>query len=367
MKPTVFRQLSVRGLRILQDVDLQPSPTINVVYGDNGQGKTSLLEAIYLVATSRSFRTHRAREIIAHGAEACHVKAVIDDGTTVRTQTVAISGNRQLVRVDGQKPETLASYAIRTPVVVFHPGELSLTMGAAAMRRTLLDRVSLFLEPTSLASHRAYSHALKARQKVLETEGPQARSLDAWEQLMAEHGAKLTAARRLAGEKLDRVASDAFVSMGPAALRMTAAYSAGGSQDPGECRSRLHQDRDHDLRRSTARFGPHKDDLAITLNGRSARVVASQGQHRLMTLALKVAELACVSEGAGTRPVLLLDDVSSELDAGRTAAFFALLGSRLDQVFLTTARREIVDGLEQSLGSATRFEVAGGRVLPHPS
>lgn len=364
MRPTIVRHLSVRGLRNLQAVDLEPAETVNVVYGDNGQGKTSLLEAIYLVATTRSFRTHRVKEAVSHGADACHVLARLDDGVSHRTQTIAISASQQLVRVDGQKPENLAAYAIRTPVVVFHPGELSLTMGTAAVRRTLMDRVALFLDPSSLAAHRAYTRAMKERQKALEREGTRARAVDPWEQLLAEHGARLTAARRVACEKIDRHAREAFQLMGPDGLLMTARYVPAGSEDIAECRRRLLEDREKDLKRPTARFGPHRDDLGISLGGRAARVVASQGQHRLMTLSLKVAELACLSDGSGTRAVLLLDDVSSELDASRATAFFSLLGTRLDQVFLTTARREVALGVEQSLGSATLFEVVGGQVRP---
>ncbi len=362
MKPTIVRQLSIRGLRNLQAVDLEPAETVNVVYGDNGQGKTSLLEAIYLVATTRSFRTHRVKELIAHGVEACHMSTRLDDGVSARTQTIAMSAGQQIVRVDGQKPESLAAYAIRTPVVVFHPGELGLTMGTAAVRRTLMDRVALFQKPSSLAANRAYTRAMRERQKALETEGVRSRSVDAWEQLLAEHGAAVTTARRIACEQIDGHAQDSFRHMAPPGLRMTLRYAPGGSEDVDTCRQRLFEDRDKDARRPSARFGPHRDDLAIQLGGRSARVEASQGQHRLMTLSLKVAELACLSEAAGSRAVLLLDDVSSELDASRATAFFSLLGTRLDQVFLTTARREIAVGVEQSLGATTLFEVVAGQV-----
>lgn len=362
MKPTTICQLSIRGLRNLLAVDFEPSPAVNVIFGDNGQGKTSLLEAIYLVATTKSFRTHRVREAICHDADACHVQATIDDGVRKRTQSVAVSASQQIVKIDGQKPEGLAAFAIRTPVVVFHPGELELTMGAAAGRRTLLDRVALFFDPGSLSEQRAYVRAMRERQKALETEGTSGRSVSAWEQLMAEHGARLSRARRLAADKLHETAAEAFGLMAPENLTMTARYAPGGSEDPLEAQARLERDRDRDARRPSAKFGPHRDDLLLSLNGRSARVVASQGQHRLMTLSLKVAELSCLSVGAGSRAVLLLDDVSSELDASRASSFFSVLGSRLDQVFLTTARREIAAAIEDVLGATTLFEAISGSI-----
>lgn len=364
MKPTVVRELSIRGLRNIHAVDLQPSAAVNVLYGDNGQGKTSLLEALYLVATTKSFRTHRVRDVVEHDAQGCHVTARIDDGIMVRVQAFGLAGTQQVVRIDGQKPANLAGYATRTPVVVFHPGELELTMGTASVRRTLLDRVALFQNPGSLAAHRAYTRALRERQTALEREGEASRSVDPWERLLAEHGAALTRARRQAADRIGQVCSEAFRAMAAEGSSVVVHYDPAGSEDPEVCAQRLRQDRSRDLRRPTARFGPHRDDLSILLGGRPARVVASQGQHRLITLSLKVAELTCLSEAAGSRAVLLLDDVSSELDAARASSFFALLGNRLDQVFLTTARREVASNIESVLGSAAMYEVIAGQVYP---
>lgn len=351
-------------MRNLEAVDLEPSPSTNVLCGDNGQGKTSLLEAIYWVATTRSFRTHRLRELIRHGTVGCSARAVVSDVFGNREQLVGLGRAQRLVRIDGQKPASIAQYAVRTPVVVFHPGELTLTMGPASGRRTLIDRVALFTDPASHAVHQAYTQAMRARQRLLQVEGTEAAGIGAYEQLMVQNGVELSNHRSRVVERLVDATRTAFDQVAPEAIRLSARHVLGGSVEQEEFARRLFELRRQDSRRSWAGFGPHRDDLVFELNGRSMRTDASQGQHRLLTLSLKIAELACIGEASGIHPLLLLDDVSSELDADRTDAFFDLLGQRRDQVFLTTTRPEMLPVYERRMGVAKVFEVASGRVFP---
>jgi DNA replication and repair protein RecF len=153
----ILQHLRVRDLRNLTRVDLAPAPRVNVVSGNNGQGKTSLLEAIYFAATSRSFRTHFPGELVRHGASVAAVVARFVEGPApglAREQTAAVEGRACVVRIDGNRPQSLAEYATRSPVVAFHPDEMVLSSGPAAARRTLLDRLALFMDPSS-ADHRA--------------------------------------------------------------------------------------------------------------------------------------------------------------------------------------------------------------------
>lgn len=357
-----IRRLEVRDLRNLESVDLEPSPSTNVLFGDNGQGKTSLLEAVYLVATTRSFRTHRLRELIRHGAAGGSVRARISDPLGAREQLVGLASGQRMVRLDGQKQSSLAQYAVRTPVVVFHPGELTLTMGPASGRRTLIDRVALFTDPQSYAALQAYTRAMKSRQRLLQIEGPRAPGVDAYERLMVVHGVALTRHRRDAIDRLVVAGREAFEQIAPSSLRMSARYEPGGTELESEAAERLFVNRERDGRRAGADFGPHRDELVLELNERRVRSDASQGQHRLLTLSLKIAEMVCIGAASGTNPLLLLDDVSSELDAERTDAFFGLLGRRTDQVFLTTTRPEMLPVFERTMGGARVFEVASGRV-----
>jgi DNA replication and repair protein RecF len=226
-------------------------------------------------------------------------------------------------------------------VVVFHPGDLSLASGPATLRRTLLDRVALFLEPASADHRQRYQRALRERQKALEERGTHAADVDAFEQLMAEEGAALARARARAAARLLERLAPAFARMAPGSLLLGARYRAGGCQDAGEFLGELASRRVHDLRRKSATFGPHRDELELELDARSVRHHASQGQQRIVALALKIAELDCVREARGAHPVLLLDDVSSELDPGRTGAVYELVRQEPSQVFVTTTRPEL--------------------------
>jgi len=360
-------RLRVRGFRNLERVDLEPAPRLNVIAGNNGHGKTSLLEAVYFAATSRSFRTHRAAELVRHGAAVASVTArfveLADDlPPLAREQTAAVERSRTFVRVDGNRPASLAEFATRSPVVAFHPDELTLSSGPASGRRTLLDRLALFMSPTS-ADHRArYARALKTRQELLRrAEGELASAeIDAFEELCAVHGAAVTAARSGAAEALTRDLHPAFRRIAAPDLVLEARYAPGGSASVEEARAELARHRRRDAHRPNAGFGPHRDDLALTLGGHPVRVVASQGQHRALTLALKAAETAAIAAARGLAPILLLDDVSSELDPDRTAALFAFLSLAHGQIFLTTTRPELI--VTPGLGSADRrdFQVEGG-------
>ncbi|MFO0586314.1 MAG: DNA replication and repair protein RecF [Polyangiaceae bacterium] len=368
----VLSALAVRDFRNLARVDLAPSPRFNIVSGHNGQGKTSLLEAIYFVATSRSFRTHRPAELVRHGASAASVRAqfleIEGDGDSslaplAREQIAAIDGSRCSVKVDGARPPSLGAFATRSPVVAFHPDEMALSTGPASLRRTLLDRLALFMSAVA-ADHRArYERALKARQELLRrpdrgSEG----EVDAFEALAAKHGAALTRAREQASEALLGDLSAAFHRIAAPDLVLHARYAPGGSAHEEEAAEALRKARRGDALRPTSSFGPHRDDLVLTLDGKSARVVASQGQHRAITLALKAAEVTTIGRVRGVAPILLLDDVSSELDADRTDALFAYLDEQRGQIFVTTTRRPLI-ALPSGLAAGERhFSVAAGAV-----
>ena len=368
----VLSSLAVREFRNLGRVDLLPSPRFNIVSGHNGQGKTSLLEAIYFVATSRSFRTHRPAELVRHGASTASVRAqfieIEGEGASslapiAREQIAAIDGSRCSVKIDGARPQSLSAFATRSPVVAFHPDEMALSTGPASLRRTLLDRLALFMSAVA-ADHRArYERALKARQELLRRpdRGSEA-EVDAFEALAAKHGAALTRAREHASEALLGDLSDAFHRIAAPDLVLGARYAPGGSAHEEEAAEALRKACRGDALRPTSSFGPHRDDLVLTLDGKSARVVASQGQHRAITLALKAAEVTTIGRVRGVAPILLLDDVSSELDADRTDALFAYLDEQRGQIFVTTTRRPLI-ALPSGLAAGERhFSVAAGAV-----
>jgi len=359
--------VSVVDVRNIVQVQIDASPRLNVITGNNGQGKTSLLEAIYLLATTRSFRTARVAEIIRHGQSVASVSGSFieqwHNGPLRRTQSIGLQGGRRTARLDGEAPSSLSHYATRSPVVVFDPQQMALSTGPAAGRRTLLDRLTLFTHPEVAEDRSRYRRSLRERLRVLSNwkgraipAGSLAASeLDAFETLLAEHGAAITRARSAACEALSEMLEHAFARIAAPDQQLNVAYQPGGDEDVDEIRKRLLADRVGDAYRRRTEFGPHRDDLELRLDGHPARVVASQGQHRAITLALKSAELSCIAGACGVQPILLLDDVSSELDGERTAALFDYLATTKCQLFLTSTRRDVI--LEALAGGGELLEL----------
>lgn len=376
----VIGSLAVRGFRNLAALDLEPSRRFNVFAGDNGQGKTNLLEAIYLGATTRSFRTAKLGELVAHGAAHASVKLDVlegDDAEIRREQVVGLrgaergesgaarAGGARTVKIDEKRPPSLAAFAVRTPVVVFHPGEVALSQGSSSERRRLLDRAALYMEPASFGESEAYARAVRERQRALETRGPGARDLDHWEALVVRHGIAVMRGRRRAAESLVVAARTAFARIAAPDLVLEGAYKPSAPEEETPYLEALAVSRIADSRRKSASVGPHRDELVLSINAYVARGTASQGQHRAIVLALKAAEIEVVGEARGVRPILLLDDVSSELDRERTFALMSFLADQKGQVFLTTTRPELIDTGALG-GSAERrdFRVVGGRIEP---
>jgi DNA replication and repair protein RecF len=363
MRSLALESLSIRGFRNLSSVDVELGPRFNVVSGDNGQGKTNLLEAAYVLATSRSFRTAKLGELVEAGGDVASVRGEVREEGHGRQQSVGIRAGVRVVRIDEERPATLAAYAVRTPTVAFHPGVLALSTGSGGERRKLLDRIALYRIPSSLADLDGYTKAMRARQRVLESRGVGAADLDEWEALVVKHGQAIRRAREDAAARLAPATEGAFARIGQPGLSLCVSYVAGAPGDDDAFRNALRSKRSRDLARGSATAGPHRDDLAIALGGRAARGMASQGQHRSVVLALQLAEIELIAEVRGVRPILLLDDVSSELDRARTRALFAALRGEDGQIVLTTTRPDLIEtGALSSVEQRRDFTVVQGDV-----
>jgi DNA replication and repair protein RecF len=353
LRSLAIEHVGVRDVRNLATVEVDLSPGLNVVHGDNGHGKTTLLEALYLVASSRSFRTTKLGELVSHGSATASVRATLRESgpsspDLVREQSAGIARSRVTVRIDGSRPPTLSAYATRTPVVVFHPDELALSSGPASLRRRLLDRLVLYREPAASEALVRYGEALRSRQDLLRRDVRGGSALDAYESICAQEGARVTRARAAAVDALAPFLVQAFTAIAEPGLVLAATHARGGADEAEAALSQLGASRDRDAHRASASFGPHRDDLFLALGGHPARTVASQGQHRALVLALKAAESSCIAAASSRVPILLLDDVSSELDPRRTDALFGFLAAPTfgalspPQIVLTTTRPDLI-------------------------
>lgn len=335
--------LTLSGARNLAPLTFEPGPRFNVVFGDNGAGKSNLLEAIAYLASLRSFRGAAKEDIIAREKSACTISARVAAEPLAREYRIQIQRDKpRTVVVDGKRPSSLGAYYASLQLVMFHPADVELALGGPSVRRGFLDRMLEQLDvgyPRLLAE---YDKALRSRNRLLKSERPDARSITAYDAMLASHGARIGSARAKLVEDLAPLAEAHFAEITDHGLPLSLSYAARNEPDAERLAKALKDSYAKDLARGFTGTGPHGDDLRIGVFESLAKHHASQGQHRAIVLALKVAELLVLGQRTGRVPILLLDDVSSELDRTRNRRLFGLLSRLGGQVFLTTTHREFI-------------------------
>jgi len=325
-------RLVVRDFRNLAHVELEPPAAGLVVVGENGQGKTNLLEAIHYLAILRSARGARDVDLVRFGAAGFHVGAAVEtNGRHEIGVGFERSGKRKRARIDGSVPERLSDALGALPSVLFSPDDVELIGGSPNARRRYLDIMLALTTPGYLAALQRYRAALVRRNAALREAARSTRagsaSVAVWEPALAAQGAVLWSARVAWVESM----ADRFRALAAeigeaerAELRYTSALSADGP--PADAlAAALEEKRPLDLRRGLTHAGPHRDDLAITLDGRELRTFGSAGQQRSAAIALRMLEAATFRERSGRAPLFLLDDPFAELDVRRAARILAML------------------------------------------
>jgi len=357
-------RLILRDFRTYATADVGLGPGLTVVTGRNGAGKTNLLEAVYFACTGRSCRTGNERECVRFGADLTRLELHCEDGGERHELSVGFEpGEPKRLRVDGAAVERLTDVASRPLVSVFLPDRLELVTGAPALRRAHLDQVVAALRPSRVATRRAYTAALGQRNALVAAirAGRAGRgSLPAWDAELARHGVELMADRaQVVDELRPRFAAhaDGLGLSGEAEVvyrPRSKATTAGGLAEE------LAERTDSDLERGFTAHGPHRDELVLRREGRELRAYGSRGQQRLGLLALLLAEREALADSRGTPPLMLLDDVMSELDAGRRQRLIDVLRGD-GQSLITTTDLSHVPGGEDA--GVTRLAIAEGAVL----
>jgi DNA replication and repair protein RecF len=328
----------------LADARIELEAGIVSLIGPNGAGKTNFLEALYFALTGRSFRTSDRRDLIPFGGTLARAEATIRDGDGVERRLLASvsrsEGRRHLL--DGSPAEPAALARSRPPVAVFSPDRLALVKGPPGERRAHLDLFLAARWPSRSELRQRYGQALAQRNALLArlagTGG--ASALDVWDASLADAAAPLIAARAEAVSELSPTFEAAAEELGlPAGATIEYAPRADGTAE--EIRVGLEERRAADLRLGRSSWGPHLDEVRISIDGRQLRRYGSQGQQRMALLALLFAEREALLAARQVSPLLLLDDVMSELDPDRRELLVARLSAG-GQTLITAAAEESV-------------------------
>jgi len=357
--------LTLRDFRSYERAEVVLGSGLTVVSGRNGAGKTNLLEGLYFGCVGRSCRTSNEREVVRFGAPLTRVEVRARDrhGDAHVLAVGFEPGAGKKVRVDGAPVERLADSPVRPLVGVFLPDRLELVKGAPALRRAHLDQVVAALWPTRAGTRGEYARALAQRNALLGRirAGAASRgSLPAWDAELARHGVALMADRGQAVDNLaDRFAERArdLGLNGAVGLRYRPRAKA---TDASGLAAELAERVDADLERGFTGHGPHRDELVLEHDGRELRAYGSQGQQRLALLALLLAEREAVGEARGGLPLMLLDDVMSELDADRRRLLVDLLRAGGQSVITTTDLAHVPTAEDADVA---RLAIANGAVL----
>ena len=359
----IVTRLTLRDFRSYGSADVRLGPGLTVVSGRNGAGKPNLLEALYFACTGRSCRTGNERECVRFGAALTRLELHCEAAGRQHELTVGFQpGEPKRLRVDGAQVERLTDVTSRPLVSVFLPDRLDLVTGPPALRRAHLDQVVAALRPARSATRRAYSAALAQRNALVAAirAGRAGRgSIAAWDSELARHGIALMADRAAVVDELRPHFVEHAAGLGlsgePELLYRPRSKAASAEALAGELRERL----ESDIERGFTGHGPHRDEIALRREDRELRAYGSRGQQRLGLLALLLAEREALEGSRGVPPLMLLDDVMSELDRGRRGRLVELL--RTGQSLITTTDRSHVPGADEA--GVGRLAIADGAVL----
>lgn len=352
------RWLELVGFRNYASLSFAPDPGLNVLIGPNGQGKTSLLEALHVLLAGRSFRTSRLVECVAWDTGEATVTGELAQGEQSRRVGLALVPRSGGVEVRG----TVCAWA---RAVTFAAGDVALLTGIPAARRAYLDGATAKLVPAHAETCRRYRLVLQQRTRLLQQLGGRLdadRLLDPWDEQVAMLGSELVHRRletltvlaeeaRAVGQQLSHRGAEIELAYLPAVVP---------AEDAEHTRARLREalraGRARDLMRGATLVGPHRDDLVVRLGRADARTAASRGEQRLLALTLRLAEAGAVRRRLGTAPVLLLDDLLSELDRASRERVLAWLETQGQVLFSTT------DAVPGAAARGTTWEVQRAEV-----
>ena len=358
--------LELKDFRNYSRERIEFSPGTNVIYGDNAQGKTNILEAVYLAAQGRGFRTKSDRELVRFGEQFAWIRVEFADSQREHEIVMAIDKNgKKAIKVNNVPVRKLSRLMSYLNVVMFSPEELELVKGSPSLRRRFLDTAISQLRPSYLASLAAYHKALGEKNVLLKqlkkAGAKEDATLAVWNQALAAEGAKIIEARRAFVEDMQAFAGNIQREISGEELKIEYRPSV-DAKDAEELYEFLEKHKRREIEHGQAVWGVQRDDIRLLVNGADARLFGSQGQQRTCVLSLKMAQADWIADKKGEYPVLLLDDIMSELDINRRRYLAGKIRGR--QVLITCTDDEDAPPERTGLiyvknGRAQRITVGG--------
>ncbi|WP_442602511.1 DNA replication/repair protein RecF [Paenibacillus sp. KN14-4R] len=365
-----LKTLSVKNFRNYEELTLTMDRNVNIFLGPNAQGKTNLLEAIYVLALTKSHRTFQDKELIGWHKDTAQITGEIDKkyGTCTLDLSFTVKGKK--AKINSLEQKKLSLFVGGLNVVMFAPEDLEIVKGSPGVRRRFLDMEIGQVYPSYLYDLSQYQKTLQQRNNLLKSSSPHAVNiamLEVWDEQLAQYGVKIMKKRQNFINKLQEWAKQIHsgITNGAEVLRVEYTPSFSFAEDAQEAvlleqfMVKLTKIRDQELRRGATLLGPHRDDMRFYINDKEVHTYGSQGQQRTTALSLKLAEIELIHEEVGEYPLLLLDDVLSELDEFRQTQLIRTFQNKV-QTFITTTSLESVH-LDR-LNDSSVFYVQSGNV-----
>ena len=357
-----IKEIELNNFRNYKEQKVSFSRDVNIFIGKNAQGKTNLLEGIYLNAFGKSFKNVKDKELIKFGEDYCRIKAISENEEGENTTEIVIkSDGRKGVKKDGVKVQRASELLDRIYIIIFSPEDLRIVKDEPEKRRKFINRELCQIRAGYLADLNDYNRILKQRNAYLKEKEIDGDMLDIWDRQLAACGTRIIRKRKQFIDRIDEISRNIHYGITDNKERLALKYesnipaSANTEEDFFEI---LAATREDDIRNGTTGRGPHRDDFSINADAIDLRRFGSQGQQRTAALSLKLSEIKIIEEEKGEKPVLLLDDVLSELDNDRQIMLIRSLGE--NQMFITTT--EIMESVADRLPKGKYFKIVEGQV-----
>jgi len=355
-----IQRVILQNFRNITGTDVELDCGINVLYGDNAQGKTNFLEAVYFCATGRSHRGGRDRDLVMMSEKEASAQVFVEHRGNADKIHMQITRDSKVCKLNQAPIKKLGELYGRLTCVIFSPEDLALVKAGPGVRRRFMDMELCQLYPTYYHNLRMYYKVLKQRNNLLRElarDKKMADTLEVWDAQLVEYGGKIAAHRDRFIQRLSEIAAVNQSNITANREHLEVLYKPNVAAD--ELADKLTRHRNMDIQRGVTSVGIHKDDVEFRINNNDGRGFASQGQQRTAALAVKLAEIDFVRQEKGHPPVLLLDDVLSELDKNRQNYLLGAVGGLQTIITLTGAENAVGSYMRKT--AARIFAVEGGR------